>query len=221
MIEIASVVIAALSALLAYFAARESRRSSQSAAEAALRIAKAQQELYVPEVRLQYYSEVRQWADSALDALCELMGICYLDPTGTRFGFREEQVAILSRLSSLIDRGRFFLPNTRRDKVGQHKAPAFQGFRHPALDCLVYSYNEGLAINYEDGSGNREKAKVIEKNRRKFVGIVQAVIETDDWVDLMESHKAEQGGADQPAIAVNSEVERKDESKPESEGRSQ
>jgi hypothetical protein len=198
MLELLSIAVAALAALLAYFAAREARRSSERSASASqvisrasLEISKAQQELYAREVRLQYFSELRSWADQAIDILGALMGLCHIDPKRSSFNFRETQVRVVNDLSSLIDRGRLFLPNHRREEYGQHKDEAYQGYRHPALDQLVGAFNEGKKISCENVESHMSSYKQIEKRKRLFIGIIQNVIETDEWVALMKERNIE------------------------------
>ncbi len=47
----------------------------------------------------------------------------------------------LSKLSSLIEQGRFYFPNIDRgDGFGKDKPSAYQGYRNIVLDTLVYLY---------------------------------------------------------------------------------
>lgn len=47
----------------------------------------------------------------------------------------------LARLSSLIEKGRFFFPNNKdKDGWGKEKPLAYQGYRSLILDCLVFYY---------------------------------------------------------------------------------
>lgn len=191
MFEIASISMAALAALLSYFAAREARVSSSKSAEASLEIAKAQHDLYVRELRLQYFSELRRWADESIDVLGELMGLCHINPELASSNYREMQVTALNGLSSLIDRGRLFLPNYARDQHGLHKEEAYKGYRHPALDQLVMAFGEGKKISYTDMATHRTCYKEIETRKRKFISIIQKLIETDEWQRLMKERRIE------------------------------
>ena len=197
-LEVLSVVIAAVATGLAWSAARSSLRSATSAAEtskemaeASLGIAEQQKVLQSQQVQLQYYTELRHWADSALDTLGSLMSLCHLDPARTEFNFREKHVEYLNQLSALIDRGRWFLPNFSKDMHGREKDVAFQGFRHPALDQLVYAFDIAKAIDYKGCSGHINCYKELEGYRRKFTSIIQTVIRTEDWVRVMEKIKLE------------------------------
>ena len=58
-------------------------------------------------------------------------------PMGAPTFWRALTLRCRHRLSSLIDRGRFFIPNYVPDEVGVEKPAAFRGLRHPALDLLV------------------------------------------------------------------------------------
>jgi hypothetical protein len=80
--------------------------------------------------------DLRAWAAECIDVLSEAT---YQQPrTGEA---TPEQAACLrtcrQRLSALVDRGRFLLPNEREEQYGGHKPRAYRGLRHPALDALV------------------------------------------------------------------------------------
>ena len=54
----------------------------------------------------------------------------------------EQKFDLLSTLSAQIELGRFFFPNIDKgDLFGHNKSTAYQGYRHIALEFLVFSYN--------------------------------------------------------------------------------
>lgn len=54
---------------------------------------------------------------------------------------QHEKKILLSQLSALIEVGRFYFPNVRKDDgFGEKKPSAYRGYRHLALDFLVYIY---------------------------------------------------------------------------------
>ncbi|WP_349671201.1 hypothetical protein [Lacrimispora sp.] len=53
-----------------------------------------------------------------------------------------EKCEMLSKLSTQIELGRFYFPNIDKgDSFGEDKPSAYQGYRHIALEFLVFSYN--------------------------------------------------------------------------------
>ena len=76
-----------------------------------------------------------------------------------------KRVDYLVKLSTLIERGRFFFPNISSD-YGKEKSQAFRGYRHPILDLLIYSYRmakEIDAVNY---------VKYLELLQREFTSAI-------------------------------------------------
>lgn len=53
----------------------------------------------------------------------------------------------LARLSALIEIGRFYFPNSVRDKHGDWKPAAYRGYRNSVLDYLVWCHD--IFSNYE------------------------------------------------------------------------
>lgn len=79
------------------------------------------------------------------------------------------------RLSALIDRGRLLLPNEREGEYGGHKAGAYRGLRHPALDVLVAA--EGVVSGSMPLEAFPDRKAALIGLRREFVSIVQAIID--------------------------------------------
>lgn len=80
----------------------------------------------------QWLQDLRTWASETIEILA-LAESEPDDPDGV-------SSSLLARLSSQIDRGRFFLPNTRQDEHGTEEPLAYRGYRHAALDPLVVVY---------------------------------------------------------------------------------
>ena len=84
-------------------------------------------------VRNQYFAELRRWADDACDLLSSALHLCDLNPKKCQSpSFFDRRLEVLSRLSGVIDRGRWFFPNDQQAGVGTDKLEAFQGYRHGA-----------------------------------------------------------------------------------------
>jgi hypothetical protein len=128
--------------------------------------------------RQKYFDDVRKWADQLSDALTEAIHLCDLDPTkveGDSFFNRRHRLRIC--ISSMIDRGRWFFPNTEIDEHGAHKEPGYRGYRHEVLDPLVTAYICVRRINYRNGENNGFIKEELTHAKRSFVGQVQIVLD--------------------------------------------
>jgi|ERR1051325_4569540 hypothetical protein len=84
-----------------------------------------------------WLGEVRRWATAVIETLSEASYSCKtVDPT-TAVCVKEILRSCRCRLSALIDQGRYFFPNQRREEYGVHKPLAYRGYRHAVLDPVV------------------------------------------------------------------------------------
>ncbi len=117
--------------------------------------------------------DVRNWASEAIEVLSEATYMC----SDTESVGGKDIGSVLScryRLSSLIDSGRFFFPNIRRDEHGTDKPFAYRGFRHAVLDPLVAA-ERVLGGGHTGRFRNRKEAVVAMK--REFVSSIQRIID--------------------------------------------
>lgn len=164
-VSIAEALIAALSLAVAWYLGMRVERSSAD-----------QYRLSASAFASDWFRDLRGWASEAIDVLSEAAyaapGRRDTDPMGqdSRHGCRH-------RLSALIDRGRFFIPNYTPDKVGLHKPPAFRGIRHPALDYLVAAEQvlSDAEPEYIDRFGSARGALIAIK--REFVSEIQEILD--------------------------------------------
>lgn len=140
------------------------------------RAAAAQQRLATHSTAADWLRDLREWASEAIDVLAEASYTC-----GHGDRSKEDCAEKLRncryRLSSVIDRGRFFLPNQNVDQFGSEKPSAYRGWRHAALDPLVAAER---VLSGEVGSGRfatREKALI--EMRREFVSAIQRILAPD------------------------------------------
>jgi hypothetical protein len=90
---------------------------------------------------------------------------------------------LLSKLSSLIERGRFFFPNIDRgDEFGVKKLPAYKGYRNLALDFLVASFNI-----YSDPNTRKSDLGKADEINRQFTSIIFKVIRPKENLDKIQS----------------------------------
>ena len=83
-----------------------------------------------------------------------------------------DKISTMSKLSTLIEQGRFYFPNVDKgDGFGKEKPPAYGGYRDIALEFLVYSYN---TFQREDA---HEYTQHLEQLQRLFTSRIFSVLE--------------------------------------------
>jgi hypothetical protein len=123
--------------------------------------------------------DLRAWAGEAIDVLADA---AYESARGDPLSESPHSTGLKSHrshLSSLIDRGRLFLPNETDVGIGSHKPRAYQGLRHPALDALVAA-ERILGGDADLGSFPDRKAALIGV-RREFVSTIQAILDPKSY----------------------------------------
>lgn len=75
--------------------------------------------------------------------------------------FVDQRLELMSRLSALVDRGRFFFPNHEIGQVGQHKGEGNRGARDPVLNRILAAHFVLKAVNYHDFKRNFRKLDVV------------------------------------------------------------
>lgn len=117
--------------------------------------------------------ELRDWASQSVDVLSEASYTCaHHDPSGGDCA--EQMLVCRHKISSLIDRGRFFLPNLPAKDVGLSNPSAYRGWRHAALDPLVAAER---VMSGAVGSGKYETRELaLIEMRRVFVSAIQEIL---------------------------------------------
>ncbi|QKZ13730.1 hypothetical protein [Spirosoma sp. KUDC1026] len=88
----------------------------------------------------EYTKQLLEWHSMTVEVLIKL-----------RSCSAENKEDLLSRLSTQIEKGRFYFPNINKDDgFGLEKPTAYQGYRNLTLDFLVYSYNLFNKKNCQD-----------------------------------------------------------------------
>ena len=134
--------------------------------------------LQIAATELKYFEDFQKWADQLSDALTEAEHLCDLDPrqvAGESFFDRRHRLQIT--ISSMVDRGRWFLPNVVVDDHGADKELGYRGRRHELLDGPVEAYNCLQMLDCQDGGNNKSIRAELNKARRKFVGQVQRILD--------------------------------------------
>ena len=79
------------------------------------------------------------------------------DPSVAEQRFFVRRLELISKLSSLIDRGRFLFPNYELAGIGENKGAANRGLRDPVLNRVVAALEVVSAVDYIDYKRNFTK----------------------------------------------------------------
>lgn len=125
-----------------------------------------------------YFRDMRNWAMLVIEKLTEAMILSELDPKKMRCGeFFEQRQQLRCDLSSLLDQGRLFLPNTSEKNIGLFKSEAYRGLRQESLDHLEKGYELVQSLDYKNQEPNRIKRQSIVDAKRDFTSELQGILE--------------------------------------------
>lgn len=144
-----------------------------------------QHELELFSIEQEYYRDLRQWADRAIEMLTEAIFICRIETAKAKGETYATRLEICRRdLSASIDQGRLFFPNEQIDEHGVEKPGAYQGYRSPVLNSLMYTYR----ILGGDSAGAIKAAAETEiwKHRQTFVSDIQQLLDPKERTQHME-----------------------------------
>lgn len=140
-------------------------------------VVRRQTALQFESLKAQMDAEVLSWAHEAIDLVSE--GAYLARGRGTIHSadeFRRLAFETCLKLSSSADRGRLFFPNEAPSEHGQEKEGAFQGFRPPILDAVVFASAQIERLAPEGGP-DEDAARFMIKCRRLLVSEVQNAID--------------------------------------------
>ena len=164
-VKVLSVLVAIVSAVIsAYFALKSKQRFTKSLAIQKFNFQQS------------YRSAVVGWADEVVMVMSECVTICELDPE--RVGnFFDQRNRLRTRLSELIDRGRWFFENDKVSGFGHWKQGAYQGISPKTISCIkdVLYYVERL--HYLKKSCNDSQRQPIVNLKRNFVSEIQDFVQ--------------------------------------------
>jgi len=122
--------------------------------------------------------DLRKWADAVSDRMTEAIFLCDLDPAHLAEGeFFRHRHLLRTKLSALIDRGRWFLPNIQNDDHGNEKPVAYQGHRQMALDHVVSMFQFVSILDCNAQVSNKKLQPELIKTKREFVAEIQTIID--------------------------------------------
>jgi hypothetical protein len=128
-------------------------------------------------LKMEMDSEVFAWVHEAIDAVSEAISLA--DGRGKIYAadeFRTRAFETGHKLSSIADRGRLLFPNEAPDAHGQNKEGAFQGYRQPILDAVVFACAQ-LARLEAEGGPDKDAEGVLTRCRRLLVSEAQNALD--------------------------------------------
>jgi hypothetical protein len=142
-------------------------------------VVRRQTELQYETLRAEMDAEVISWTHEAIDAVSD--GVVLAKGRGSEaYGpgeFRRLAAETSQRLSSIADRGRLFFPNDMPDDHGKAKEGAFQGYRQPILDAVVFACGRLDRIDANASAPDEDTAGYLIKCRRLLVSEAQNAID--------------------------------------------
>lgn len=141
-------------------------------------VVRRQTELQYETLRAEMDAEVISWAQEAIDlvshsiALAQGRGVTYAPDEYRRLAHETAQ-----KLSSVADRGRLFFPNDSPESHGQDREGAFQGYRQPILDAVVFACTSIGRSPHDAPAPDAEAASFLTKCRRLLVSEAQNAID--------------------------------------------
>lgn len=122
-----------------------------------------------------YTNELLQWHKEVVEVLVKARCL-------NRLPDSEDHLRDLCQLSSLIEQGRFFFPNIDKgDSFGEHKPPAYCGYRNLSLDFLVASYNLCKA------TPSAERDQQLELLQRHFTSVVFDIVRPKERLNTIRA----------------------------------
>lgn len=169
-----------------------------------------QNRMQLESLRLQADSDVIGWGRQAIDALADAQRLIYAKPHITDTAFEQDRISAMQRLSSLADQGRLFFPNVVRDDHGKHNEAAYQGYRQPVLDALIFAY--AVLQNWRDaGKRPNEAIDFLWQCRRLVISQIQNSVDPRRRErTIARLAKNRRGGGDSPreqAVALGAALE--------------
>lgn len=140
-------------------------------------VVRRQTALQFESLKAQMDSEVLAWVHETIDLVSQ--GAALAQGRGAVYGpeeFRRLALETTQKLSSAADRGRLFFPNEAPHSHGREKEAAFQGYRPPILDAVVFASGQVERLAAEGGPDD-DAAGFLVKCRRLLVSEAQNAID--------------------------------------------
>jgi hypothetical protein len=149
-------------------------------------VVRRQTELQYETLRAEMDAEVIAWAHEAIDDVSQAAALAR--GRGVTYGadeLRRLAAENCQRLSSLADRGRLFFPNEAPDAHGRDREVAFQGYRQPILDAVVFASTSIGRLDPSAPEPDTDAAEFLTKCRRLLVSEAQNAIDPRRRVQML------------------------------------
>lgn len=141
-------------------------------------VVRRQTQLQFETLKAEMDAEVIAWAHEAIDLVSHSISLAkgrHVTYPADEFARQAHETS--QKLSSIADRGRLFFPNEAPDRHGQDKETAFQGYRPPILDAVVFACNRLGRLDVNAGGPDNDAADFLTKCRRLLVSEAQNAID--------------------------------------------
>lgn len=137
-----------------------------------------QNKLQFESLKAQMDADVMEWAHETIDLVSEASALTRgrgaIYPPDE---FARRALELAAKLSSAADRGRLFFPNEAPTQHGADKEAAFQGFRPPVLDAVIFAHFQLDRARQENGGPDEAACDYLIKCRRLLVSELQNAID--------------------------------------------
>lgn len=152
-------------------------------------------------------AEVVAWASEAIDAVSQAIGLARgrgaIYPAGD---FRRLAAEASERLSALADRGRLFFPNEAPQGHGVEKESAFQGFRQPIIDAMIFACAQMGRIDPVASGPDDAAADYLLKCRRLLVSEAQNAVDPRRRKQMLRRLRVGRADDERSAFTVADEL---------------
>lgn len=132
-----------------------------------------------------YRFKVVDWANEVLAVMSECVTICELDPERAP-NFFGQRNCLRTRLSELIDRGRWFFENDKSSGYGHWKQGPYQGIAPRTIECVKEVLRRVEKLNYEKIDSNPSQRQPIVDLKRDFTDEIQKFAEPKKVLQELE-----------------------------------
>ncbi len=160
-------------------------------------VSRRQSRVALENLRLQRDRDIIKWSNRAVDHLCAAEMILRQEYRvfTAESDYERTRLGLMRDLSSCIDQGRLFFPNLRTDKHGHDKPSAYQGYRHPVLDCLVATHNvlENNDVRREDADAFEADRSNVQDFKRLFISRLDSELDPRGIVRFLKEQLGPKG----------------------------
>ena len=188
-------IVAVLVSLCAAFWSIKSSKEALRISEKTNEISQKANSFEAINMTTQYVSNIIEWGDSVVLSMTEGAQICKISSDSDR---ETKCLEVRTRLSYLIDTGRWYFPNSFHNDVGTSKPNAYRGYRQPILDYVVEAYKTldqtPLFIGDKDSSdsvSSRLSRNELINLKREFTSCIQDVLDPRKREQIVINLKSE------------------------------